>query len=111
MIAHDLSVISHICDNVSVMYLGKIVETASRDLLYFNPQHPYTKALLSAVPIPDPTVRKQRVILEGDVPSPIEPPTGCRFHPRCPQKFEDCDRREPEFVEVETDHTVACHLI
>jgi oligopeptide transport system ATP-binding protein len=110
MIAHDLSVISHICDNVTVMYLGKIVETAPRDLLYFNPQHPYTKALLSAVPIPDPTVRKQRVILEGDVPSPIEPPPGCRFHPRCPLRSDVCAEREPEFVQVEKDHMAACHV-
>lgn len=110
IIAHDLSVISHICDHVAVMYLGKIVETAPRDLLYFNPQHPYTKALLSAVPIPDPTVRKKRVILEGDVPSPIQPPSGCRFHPRCPQRSEECTKKEPEFVQIETDHIVACYL-
>ena len=110
MIAHDLSVISHICDHVAVMYLGKIVEVAPRDLLYFNPQHPYTKALLSAVPIPDPGVRKRRTILEGDVPSPIEPPSGCRFHPRCSERSETCADKEPDFVQVETDHIVSCHM-
>jgi oligopeptide/dipeptide ABC transporter ATP-binding protein len=92
------------------MYLGKIVEMADHDQLYRNPLHPYTKALLSAVPIPDPERKQQRMILTGDVPSPINPPTGCRFHPRCPKRFEPCDQVEPEIKVVMTDHEVACHL-
>jgi oligopeptide/dipeptide ABC transporter ATP-binding protein len=110
MIAHDLSVIRHIADVISVMYLGKIVETASRKELYRKPLHPYTQALLSAVPIPDPERKQQRMILKGDVPSPIRPPSGCRFHPRCPLRFEPCDKIDPEFKTVTDGHTVACHL-
>ena len=110
MIAHDLSVIRHIADKIAVMYLGKIVEMASRAELYHNPLHPYTRALLSAVPIPDPERERQRIILKGDVPSPINPPTGCRFHPRCPQRFEPCDQMEPETKTLADGHDVACYL-
>lgn len=110
IIAHDLSVISHIADDVAVMYLGKIVELGSVKELYSTPLHPYTEALLSAVPVPDPAVKKTRIILKGDVPSPIHPPSGCRFHSRCSYRFEPCDRIEPEFKRVTGDHFVACHL-
>lgn len=110
-IAHDLSVVEHISDRVGVMYLGKLVEVASRDELYRNPLHPYTQALLSAIPIPKPRAKRERVILKGEIPSPLNPPSGCRFHTRCPFAIDRCAVEDPVFEQKRPDHWVACHLV
>ena len=109
-ISHDLSIVRHISDRVAVMYLGKIVELASKRDLFSNPLHPYTGALLSAVPIPDPNRNRERFVLEGDVISPVNLPTGCAFHPRCPKVMDVCRRETPTYLEHTTDHFVFCHL-
>ena len=109
-IAHDLSVVEHISDRVAVMYLGRIVELASDKALYQNPLHPYSRALLSAVPIPDPEIRPKKILLQGDVPSPMNPPTGCTFHTRCPKCMDICSQEIPVFKNMGHEHWVACHL-
>ncbi|MBP2019222.1 oligopeptide/dipeptide ABC transporter ATP-binding protein [Symbiobacterium terraclitae] len=112
-IAHGLAVVKHVSDRVGVMYLGKMMEISPADELYANPLHPYTEALMSAIPIPDPTLKRERIVLEGDVPSPVNPPKGCRFHTRCryqPQVGDICKTEEPPLINVGGDHWVACHM-
>ena len=109
-IAHNLSVVEHISNRVGVMYLGRMVELATRDELFSHPMHPYTKALMSAIPLPDPTVKRERIILQGDVPSPINPPSGCHFHPRCWLAQEVCKHEDPAFEQKVPGHWVACHF-
>jgi peptide/nickel transport system ATP-binding protein len=109
-ISHDLSVVRHISDRVMVMYLGKVVEIAEKKDLFDSPLHPYTKALLSSIPVPNPTLQRERVMLTGDVPSPINPPTGCRFHTRCPFAVEKCKQEEPSLREISREHFVSCHF-
>jgi peptide/nickel transport system ATP-binding protein len=109
-ISHDLAIVEHLTHRVAVMYLGKIVELADRRTLFTRPHHPYTRALLSAVPVPDPGAKRQRITLRGDVPSPINPPSGCRFHTRCPFVFDRCRTEEPLLREVSPGRVSACHL-
>ncbi|MCQ6266322.1 dipeptide ABC transporter ATP-binding protein [Fictibacillus sp. WQ 8-8] len=109
-ISHDLSVVHHICDRIAVMYMGKIVETADKKTLFENPSHPYTQALLSAIPVPNPGLATQRIVLEGDIPSPAHPPTGCRFHTRCKFVTEKCKKVEPQLKDIGGGHLMACHL-
>jgi len=109
-ISHDLSVVEHISDQVGVMYLGDLVEFGSKKQIFRNPLHPYTKALLSAAPVPDPSAQKERIILEGSIPSPANPPSGCKFHTRCWKRMDICDKVVPETIEIEPGHQVACHL-
>jgi len=110
LIAHDLSVVNHVSDRIAVMYLGKIIELTTKKKLLSKPLHPYTQALMSAVPVLDPDKKKKRIILKGDVPSPVNPPSGCRFHPRCFKAMEACSRMEPLWAEVEPEHFAMCHL-
>ena len=109
-ISHDLATARHVCDRIAIMYLGKIVEIADRNKIYEDPLHPYAKGLMDAIPIPNPKMKKERAIPKGEIPSPINPPSGCRFHPRCPKAFDKCPLEAPELREIEPERFVACHL-
>jgi len=110
-ITHDIALATYICDEIGVMYLGKLVETGPVETIVKSPRHPYTEALINAVPVPDPTVKRREIVIKGEVPSPVNPPSGCRFHPRCPYAMDICKKEEPQTVEVGKDHQVACHLV
>lgn len=110
-ISHDLSVVEYLCNRVGVMYLGSMVEQASTQELFRNPLHPYTKALMSAIPIPDPTLKRERIVLQGDIPSPANPPSGCKFHTRCPIASDVCKQKIPEYRDMGNQHYVACHMV
>jgi oligopeptide transport system ATP-binding protein len=109
-ISHDLSVVEYMCDRIGVMYLGKMVEVADKQSLFNNPQHPYTQALLSAIPQPDPEIRRERIYIQGDPPSPVDPPSGCSFHPRCPKAIDICGKIKPKTIQAGNNHSVSCHL-
>ena len=109
-ISHDLNVVKYISDRIAVMYMGEIVEVTDSETLFENPMHPYSKALISAVPIPNPTIVPERIILEGEVPSPSNPPSGCKFHTRCPMATEFCKQQKPVLRELSSGHIVSCHL-
>ncbi len=110
IISHDLSVVEHMCNHVAVMYLGRIVEMAPYEAIFVSPRHPYTQALLSAIPVADPHAKKEKIVLKGQVPSPLNPPAGCHFHPRCEVRVEECTKISPQLKEVSEEHFVACHL-
>ncbi|MFE0555526.1 ABC transporter ATP-binding protein [Paenibacillus sp. NPDC058910] len=110
-ISHDLSVVEHLCNRIGVMYLGSMMEMASRDEMFSRPLHPYTQALLSAIPVPVPRLKRERIVLKGDIPSPAQPPSGCKFHTRCPYALAQCKEVVPEFRNMGDDHYVACHLV
>ena len=109
-ISHDLATARYVCDRIAIMYLGKIIEIGDKDQIYEEPLHPYTEGLISAIPVPDPSIRKTEKIPRGEIPSPINPPSGCRFHPRCPKAFDRCSVEEPELTPAGDGRYVACHL-
>jgi peptide/nickel transport system ATP-binding protein len=110
-ITHDIALAAYICNTIGVMYLGKLVETGPTKNVVKNPYHPYTEALINAVPVPDPTIKRKEIVIKGEVPNPVNPPPGCRFHPRCPYAMDICKKEEPETIEIEKGHKVACHLV